>query len=187
MKRLFWMGVGVGVTVAAVRYGRKLYAQYVPADAAAAFDTAAKVGRTARGVLGELAAGIAEREEELRTALLGEGTDPDEVRAKGFHVTPGDLGENITTRGIDLLGLSAGTRLHLGDEAVIEITGVRNPCHQIDDFQKGLLHATLDTSGPTLVRKSGVMSIVLTGGDVRPGDTIRVAPPDGPLRPLMPI
>jgi len=83
MKRLFWMGVGVGVTVAAVRYGRKLYAQYVPADAAAAFDTAAKVGRTARGVLGELAAGISEREEELRTALLGEGTDPDEVRAKG--------------------------------------------------------------------------------------------------------
>lgn len=108
----------------------------------------------------------------------------DEVRAKGFNVRPGDLGENVTTEGIDLLGLSAGTRLHLGNEAVIEVTGLRNPCYQIDDFQKGLLHATLDKSGDTLVRKTGVMSIVLVGGEVRPGDTIRVEPPPGPHRPL---
>jgi len=111
----------------------------------------------------------------------------DEVRAKGFDVKPGDLGENVTTEGIDLLGLSAGTRLHLGSEAVIEVTGLRNPCHQIDDFQKGLLHATLDKSGPHLVRKTGVMSVVLVGGDVRPGDSIRVEAPQGPHRPLLPV
>ncbi|AXK79287.1 MOSC domain-containing protein [Pseudolabrys taiwanensis] len=108
----------------------------------------------------------------------------EEVRAKGFDVKPGDLGENVTTEGIDLLDLSTGTKLHLGDEAVIEVTGLRNPCYQIDNFQKGLLHATLDKSGPKLVRKTGIMSIVLVGGDVRPGDTIRVEPPEGPHRPL---
>ena len=111
----------------------------------------------------------------------------DEVRAKGFDVKPGDLGENVTTEGIDLLGLSVGTRLHLGGKAVIEVTGLRNPCHQIDDFQKGLLHATLDKSGPHLVRKTGVMSVVLVGGDVRPGDSIRVEAPQGPHRPLLPV
>jgi len=109
----------------------------------------------------------------------------DEVRAKGFDVKPGDLGENITTEGVDLLGLSPGTLLYIGDEAVIEVTGLRNPCHQIDSFQKGLLHATLDKSADgKLVRKSGIMSIVRTGGDVRPGDTIRVVAPPGPPQPL---
>jgi hypothetical protein len=83
MKRLFWIGVGVGLTVVVVRYGRKLVAQYVPADAAAAVGTAAKVGRTARGVLGEFAAGLAEREAELRAALLGDGADVDDVTARG--------------------------------------------------------------------------------------------------------
>ena len=111
----------------------------------------------------------------------------DEVRGKGFNVAPGDLGENVTTEGIDLLGLSVGTILHLGDEAVIEITGLRNPCHQIDTFQKGLLKATLDKdAGGNLVRKSGIMSIVKVGGDVRPGDAIRVEPPEGPHR-LLPL
>jgi MOSC domain-containing protein YiiM len=109
----------------------------------------------------------------------------DEVRAKGFDVKPGDLGENVTTEGIDLLGLSAGTKLYLGDDAVIEITGLRNPCHQIDKFQQGLLKATLDKDADgKLVRKSGIMSIVLVGGVVRPRDTIRVEPPAGPHRPL---
>ncbi len=109
----------------------------------------------------------------------------DEVGAKGFDVKPGDLGENITTEGIDLLGLSPGTKLYVGDAAVIEVTGLRNPCHQIDSFRKGLLHATLDKDADgKLVRKSGIMSIVLTGGDVRPGDTIRVEPPAGPPQPL---
>jgi MOSC domain-containing protein YiiM len=109
----------------------------------------------------------------------------DEIRTKGFDVKPGDLGENVTTEGIDLLGLSAGTRLHLGNEAVIEITGLRNPCYQIDDFRKGLLKATLDKDADgKLVRKTGIMSIVLAGGDVRPGDSIRVEPPQGPHRSL---
>jgi len=112
----------------------------------------------------------------------------DELRGKGFDVKPGELGENITTQGIDLLGLSTGTRLHLGDDAVIEITGLRNPCVQIDAFQKGLMAATLDKDADGhLVRKSGVMSIVLVGGDVRPGDAIRIVPPDGPHRPLLPV
>jgi hypothetical protein len=83
MKRLFWIGVGVGLTVVVVRYGRKLVKEYVPADAAQALDTAAKVTRTARGVLGDFAAGLAEREAELRTALLGEDADLDEIKAKG--------------------------------------------------------------------------------------------------------
>ena len=109
----------------------------------------------------------------------------DELRAKGFDIVPGDLGENVTTEGIDLLGLSAGTKLYLGDDAVIEITGLRNPCRQIDDFRKGLLAATLDRDADgNLVRKTGIMSIVLAGGDVRPGDSIRVEPPHGPHRPL---
>src|ERR1700737_5388993 len=68
----------------------------------------------------------------------------DELRARGFAVKPGELGENITTSGIDLLALPAGTRLHLGASAVVEITGLRNPCIQIDYFQKGLMAATLD-------------------------------------------
>jgi MOSC domain-containing protein YiiM len=108
-----------------------------------------------------------------------------ELRAKGFDVKPGDLGENVTTEGIDLLGLAAGTKLHLGTHAVIEVTGLRNPCSQIDDFQKGLLKATLDKNADgKLVRKTGIMSIVVAGGDVCPGDVIRVEPPHGPHRPL---
>src|SRR5688572_32747619 len=85
-----------------------------------------------------------------------------ELRAKGFVVQPGDLGENVTTEGIDLLALPTGTRLHLGASAVVEITGLRNPCIQIDNFQKGLMAATLDRDADgNLVRKAGIMSIVV--------------------------
>ncbi len=109
----------------------------------------------------------------------------DELRAKGFDVKPGDLGENITTAGIDLLGLSAGAKLYLGEEAVVEITGLRNPCYQIDSFRKGLLAATLDKDADgKLLRKTGIMSIVLVGGDVRPGGIIRIEPSQGPHWPL---
>jgi MOSC domain-containing protein YiiM len=109
----------------------------------------------------------------------------DEVREDGYHVEPGQLGENITTRGIDLLRLPAGTRLHIGEQAVVEITGLRNPCAQIDDFRKGLLSRVLvrDENG-SLIRKAGVMSIVLNGGEVRAGDRIRVELPPPPFRPL---
>jgi MOSC domain-containing protein YiiM len=112
----------------------------------------------------------------------------DELRVKGFSVQPGDLGENVTTSGIDLLALPSGTRLHLGATAVVEVTGLRNPCVQLDAFQKGLMAATLgkDTDG-NLIRKAGVMSIVLSDGDVRPGDAVRVELPGQPHRALRPV
>ena len=112
----------------------------------------------------------------------------DELRAKGFDVKPGELGENITTSGIDLLALPTGTRLQLGANAVVEITGLRNPCIQIDNFQQGLMAAALDRDADgNLVRKAGIMSIVLADGDVRPGDAIRVELPNMPHRPLLPV
>lgn len=97
----------------------------------------------------------------------------DELRAMGFGVSAGQLGENITTRGLDLLGLPTRTRLHVGDTAVIEITGLRNPCLQIDDFQQGLLKHMVDRDAAgNVVRKAGIMGVVVTGGAVRPGDPI---------------
>ena len=112
----------------------------------------------------------------------------DELRAAGFPVTPGQMGENVTTRGIDLLALARGTRLRLGGTAVIEITGLRNPCSQLDGIHSGLMAATLDRRADgSLRRKAGVMAIVLEGGDVRPGDPIRVEIPPGPHRPLEPV
>ena len=112
----------------------------------------------------------------------------DELRGSGFELVAGQMGENVTTRGIDLLGLPAGTRLHLGESAVIEVTGLRNPCSQLDDIQKGLMGATLDRdSDGNIVRKAGVMAIVLTGGDVRPNDPIRVELPAEPHVPLAPV
>ncbi|MEU3481849.1 MULTISPECIES: MOSC domain-containing protein [Streptomyces] len=109
----------------------------------------------------------------------------EDVAGAGFEVAPGDLGENVTTRGIDLLGLPTGTRLHLGAQAVVEVTGLRNPCAQIDNFRHGLLKQVLgrDENGE-VVRKAGIMGIVLVGGEVRPGDTIRAELPEGPHRPL---
>ncbi|GAA2400102.1 MOSC domain-containing protein [Streptomyces glaucosporus] len=109
----------------------------------------------------------------------------DEVGEAGFKVRPGELGENITTRGIDLLGLPTGTLLRIGGEAVVELTGLRNPCLQIDNFQNGLLKQVLgrDADG-NVIRKAGVMGVVRTGGVVRPGDAIGVELPDGPHRPL---
>ena len=109
----------------------------------------------------------------------------DELEAAGFHVGAGGLGENVTTRGVDLLGLPAGARLHLGTDAVVEVTGLRNPCVQLDRHQPGLLAAVLsrDEHG-ALVRKTGVMSIVIAGGIVRGGDVVRVERPAGPYRPL---
>ena len=112
----------------------------------------------------------------------------DELHAAGFAVVAGQMGENITTRGVDLLGLPAGTRLRLGDSAVVEVTGLRNPCAQLDRIQPGLMAAVLDkdTQG-NLVRKAGIMAIVLAGGEVRPGDSIRVVLPPEPHRSLAPV
>lgn len=112
----------------------------------------------------------------------------DELRAAGFDVVPGQMGENVTTRGVDLLGLPTGARLHLGAETVVEVTGLRNPCLQLEELQSGLMAATLDRDADGgLIRKAGVMGVVLAGGEVRPGDTIRVELPDGPHRPLQPV
>lgn len=116
--------------------------------------------------------------------LIGEELFAD-LGAAGFPVAPGQLGENVTTRGVDLLGLPAGTVLRLGPAAVLEVTGLRNPCRQIDDFQDGLLRQVVDRDAAgNIVRKAGVMSIVLVGGPVRPGDAIIVQLPSGPHRQL---
>ncbi|WP_189040099.1 MOSC domain-containing protein [Streptomyces daqingensis] len=108
-----------------------------------------------------------------------------ELSAQGFQVAPGGLGENITTRGIDLLGLPVGTLLRIGDDAVLEVTGLRNPCVQIDKFQEGLLKQVVgrDEAG-NIVRKTGIMSIVRQGGPVRAGNTIKAELPSGPHLPL---
>lgn len=109
----------------------------------------------------------------------------EELAADGYAVEPGQLGENITTRGVDLLALPVGTRLRLGQEAEVELTGLRNPCVQLDRFADGLMAAVLDRDADGgLVRKAGVMSVVVTGGVVRPGDPVKVVLPPEPRRPL---
>ena len=111
----------------------------------------------------------------------------DELVERDFAVFPGDLGENITTRGLNLLELPTGARLRIGT-AEIELTGLRNPCSQIDRFQAGLTAAVLDrTPAGELVRKAGVMAIVHEGGEIRAGDTILVHLPRLPHRPLLPV
>lgn len=108
----------------------------------------------------------------------------DELVARDHAVFPGDLGENVTTRGIDLLALPAGTLLQLGDTARVEVTGLRNPCSQIDRFQRGLMAAVLEDAQGHLRRKAGVMSVVRRGGSVRPGDAILVHLPATPHKKL---
>lgn len=147
------------------------------------------------GVEGDAHAGVTVRH---RSRVAADPTQPnlrqvhlihtelfDELRAAGFDVTAGQVGENVTTRGVDLLRLPAGTVLRIGESAAVEVTGLRNPCVQLDRFQPGLMAALLgrDESG-RLVRKAGVMGVVLVGGEVRPGDPIRVELPPEPHRPL---
>ena len=112
----------------------------------------------------------------------------DELEAAGFRVAPGDMGENVTTRGVDLLGLPAGAILRLGAEAVVEVTGLRNPCRQLNDFQPGLMNATLDRDADgNLIRKAGIMAVVRARGEIRPGDRIEVELPPEPRRKLEPV
>ena len=111
-----------------------------------------------------------------------------ELESKGLAVGPGEMGENVTTRGVDLLGLPTGARLRLGSEAVVELTGLRNPCAQLDTIRPGLMAATLDRDADgNLIRKAGVMAVVLAGGEVRPGDAIEVELPPEPREPLAPV
>ena len=112
----------------------------------------------------------------------------DELGGRDFAVAPGAMGENVTTRGLELLALPTGTRLHLGSQAVIELTGLRNPCVQLDGLLPGLMRATLDRDpAGELLRKAGVMAVVLEGGEVAAGDAIEVELPDGPQRALEPV
>jgi MOSC domain-containing protein YiiM len=112
----------------------------------------------------------------------------DEVAATGYEVEAGQLGENVTTRGVDLLALPEGTLLHLGDDAVVRVAGLRNPCHQINGFEPGLLSQVLGRADDGSVeRKGGVMTVVVAGGVVRPDDDIRVQLPTGEQIPLAPV
>ncbi|MFH9060000.1 MOSC domain-containing protein [Streptomyces coeruleorubidus] len=147
------------------------------------------------GVEGDVHAGVTVRH---RSRVAQDPTQPNlrqvhlmheelfaEVGEAGFKVAPGELGENITTQGIDLLGLPAGTLLRIGGTAVLEVTGLRNPCIQIDNFQDGLLKRVVGRDGAgNVVRRAGIMSVVREGGVVRPGDTIEAELPTGPHRPL---
>jgi MOSC domain-containing protein YiiM len=112
----------------------------------------------------------------------------DELREVGFDVGPGQMGENVTTRGIDLLSLPRGARLRLGTDAVVEVTGLRTPCGQLNGLAEGLQAAVLDRDEDgDLVRKGGIMSIVVVGGEVRPGDPITLELPPEPHQPLQPV
>jgi MOSC domain-containing protein YiiM len=111
-----------------------------------------------------------------------------ELRERGFDVAAGLMGENVTTRGVDLLALPVRSRLRLGDGAEVEITGLRNPCKQLEGIQAGLMEAVLDRAEDgTLVRRCGVMAIVVAGGVVRPGEPIEVQLPSEPHRALQPV
>ena len=121
----------------------------------------------------------------LRQVHLVHGELHDELRAAGFEVAAGAMGENITTRGIDLLSLPTGTVLRIGETSLVAITGLRNPCRQIEAFQPGLQGALLDRDPDgSVVRKAGVMGVVVLGGPVTEGDPIEVRLPPGRPNPL---
>lgn len=118
----------------------------------------------------------------LATELL------EELRGKGYDVGPGRLGENVTTSGVDLLALPTGTVLRLGDEAEVEVTGLRNPCVQLDRYSDGLMAEVVGRDGDgEVVRRAGVMGIVLRSGTVRVGDPLSVVLPAGPHHALRPV
>jgi MOSC domain-containing protein YiiM len=124
----------------------------------------------------------------LRQVHLIHGELHDRLRTEGFDVAPGQMGENVTTRGVPLLDLPVGTRLRLGPDAVVELTGLRNPCGQLNGIAPGLQSAVLDRDEHgELIREGGVMSVVLEGGQVRPGDPIVVTLPAGAHLPMRPV
>lgn len=121
----------------------------------------------------------------LRQVHLMHAELHEELRRRGFTVFPGALGENVLTRGLDLLSLPTGSQLRMGLQARVEVTGLRNPCKQLDGYQPGLMQAVLDRDpSGRLIRKAGVMAVVLSAGEVGPGDLITVELPALPHRPL---
>ncbi len=128
------------------------------------------------------------RQPNLRQVHLMHAELFDELATLGIAVTPGAMGENITTRGLLILDLAPGARLHLGASAVIEVTGCRNPCNQLDAVDERLLaQVALKDGDGGIIRKAGVMAIVIAGGAVRPGDPIRVETPAGATGRLQPV
>ncbi|MFP7761731.1 MOSC domain-containing protein [Marisediminicola sp. LYQ85] len=126
--------------------------------------------------------------ENLRQVHLIHSELFDTLAEAGFDVSPGQLGENLTTVGVDLLGLPTGAILRLGSDAVLRVTGLRNPCQQINGFQPGLLAEVVGRGADgTVVRRAGVMAVVLAGGVVRAGESIRVELPEGERLPLAPV
>ncbi|MEM9902246.1 MAG: MOSC domain-containing protein [Pseudomonadota bacterium] len=149
------------------------------------------------GVAGDAHAGVTVRhrsrvarnpgQPNLRQVHLLQAELFDEVATAGFALRPRVLGKNVTTRGLDLLSLPRCARLALGADAVVEVTGLRNPCAQIDAFQPGLLGAVVFRVGNRVVRGAGSMGIVLESGTVAPGDAITVVLPDHSGEPLTPV
>lgn len=121
----------------------------------------------------------------LRQLHLMTAEGHEELRAKGFQVQAGSMGENVVTRGLDLLALPRGTRLHLGETAVAEVTGLRNPCTQLDGLQAGLMSAVLDRDEHGgLIRRAGIMAVIRVAGELRAGDRVRAELPPSPHLPL---
>lgn len=131
------------------------------------------------------APGPAPKAPNRRQVHLMAGELHDELAGRGFSVSPGQMGENVTTRGLDLLALPLDTRLHIGAHAVVAVTGRRHPCQQLDDIAPGLMRALLDRDARgAKVTRAGIMAVVLTGGEIEPGDLIEVELPDPPYAPL---
>ena len=101
----------------------------------------------------------------------------DRVASSGLDLKPGDIGENILTAGVDLLALSRGARLQMGS-AEVEVTGLRNPCLQLDNFKPGLRRAFLQKrANGEIIRLAGVMAIVAKTGEVSLDDLSKVTSP----------
>jgi MOSC domain-containing protein YiiM len=124
----------------------------------------------------------------LRQVHLVQGELLDALSGSGLQILPAAMGENILTKGIDLLAMPEGTRLKIGLQAVVELTGLRNPCNQLNRLVPGLMAALIEQAPDgSLIRKAGVMGVVLQGGDVWPGDSIEITLPVSPHRPLQPV
>lgn len=188
-ERVTWRTGARGTVVAVSR---------APTHSLSKVNQAELVLRAGHGVVDDAHAGITVQhrsrvardpaQPNLRQVHLIHAELHEELRAAGFLVAAGQMGENVTTRGIDLLGLPTGARLRLGAEAVVELTGLRNPCAQLEEIQVGLMAAVLDRDElGNLVRKAGVMATVIADGTVRPGDHIEVILPNGPHRRLAPV